>query len=154
MLIFSIYITKRLINSKTGRAILAIRENEDLALSIGVQSYFYKLVAFGIGTALAGMGGSMYAHYFRVISPDLVGVYYLIGALIMVMVGGIGSTGGVILGALIFTILPETLRAFESVRLIVFAITLLILITFLPSGVIRGIESIYVRLSSNNKRQN
>ena len=151
MLIFSIYITKRLLNSKTGRAILAIRENEDLALSIGVQSYFYKLIAFGIGTALAGMSGSVYAHYFRVISPDLVGVYYLIGALIMVMVGGIGSTGGVILGALIFTVLPETLRVLESVRLIVFAVALLISITFLPAGVIRGVEAIYYRLVNTDK---
>jgi len=151
MLIFSIYITKRLINCKTGRAILAIRENENLALSIGVQSYFYKLIAFGLGSALAGMAGSFYAHYFRVISPDLVGVYYLIGALIMVMVGGIGSISGVILGAFIFTILPETLRVLESVRLIVFAVVLLISITFLPAGVIRGIESLYFKLASIKK---
>jgi len=140
--LFSIFVTEKLINSRTGRAILAIRENEPLALSIGIQSYYFKLIAFGVGTMLAGMGGSVYAHYFRVITPDLVGVYYMVNALMMVMVGGVGSIGGALLGAFIFTVIPETLRIVEDLRLIIFGGILLVSIIYLPKGVIRGLEAL------------
>jgi branched-chain amino acid transport system permease protein len=146
ILFFSIYLTRKLINSRTGRAILAIRENESLALSLGIKAYYFKVLAFSLGTMLAGMAGSAYAHYFRVVTPDLVGVYYMVNVLIMVIVGGMGSIGGAISGALIFTIVPEMLRIVKELRLVIFGVILLASIIYLPEGVIRGVETLVVRM--------
>jgi branched-chain amino acid transport system permease protein len=134
LILFSIFLTKKLIHCRTGRAILAIRENESLALSVGIHAYSFKLFAFSIGTMLAGMAGSAYAHYFRVITPDLVGLYYM------------GNIGGAILGAFIFTILPEFLRIVEDFRLILFGAVLLVSIIYLPEGVSRGLEALLLRV--------
>ena len=95
---------------------------------------------------LAGMAGSAYAHYFRVVTPDLVGVYYMVNVLIMVIVGGMGSIGGAISGALIFTIVPEMLRIVKELRLVIFGVILLASIVYLPEGVIRGVETLVVRM--------
>jgi branched-chain amino acid transport system permease protein len=149
--LFSIFLTRRLIHCRTGRAILAIRENESLALSVGIHAYYFKLLAFSTGTMLAGMAGSAYAHYFRVITPDLVGLYYMGNMLIMVMVGGLGSISGAILGAFIFTILPEFLRVVEDFRLILFGAVLLVSIIYLPEGVSRGLETLLLRIFKANR---
>ena len=151
LVLFSIFLTKRLIHCRTGRAILAIRENESLALSVGIHAYTFKLLAFSMATMLAGMAGSAYAHYFRVITPDLVGLYYMGNMLIMVMVGGLGSIGGAILGAFIFTILPEFLRIVEDFRLILFGTLLLVSIIYLPEGVSRGLETLFLRVFKSNR---
>jgi len=145
LILFSIFITRRLFNCRSGRAILAIRENEALANSIGINVYYFKIFAFGIGTMLAGISGASYAHYFRVITPDLAGLYYMANVLIMVMVGGAGSIGGAILGAFIFTIVPEALRIIENVRLIIFGGILLLSIVYLPEGVSRRLEALILR---------
>ncbi len=146
LILFSIYITQRLFDCRSGRAILAIRENDALANSIGVNVYHFKIFAFGIGTTLAGISGAAYAHYFRVITPDLLGLYYMSNVLIMVIVGGVGSMGGAILGAFIFTILPEVLRIIENVRLIIFGAILLLSIVYLPGGVYRSFEFIALKI--------
>ncbi len=149
LIIFSIYLPRRLVNSRTGRSFLAIRENESLALSVGVNVYYSKILAFTLGTMLAGMAGSAYAHYFRVITPDLVGLYYMSNVLIMVMVGGVGSIGGAILGAFIFTIVPEMLRVVESARLIIFGLILLLSIIYLPEGISRSLDFLKYRIFPN-----
>jgi branched-chain amino acid transport system permease protein len=146
IIFFSIYLTRKLINSRTGRAILAIRENESLALSLGIKAYYFKVLSFSLGTMLAGIAGSAYAHYFRIVTPDLVGVYYMVNVLIMVIVGGMGSIGGAIAGALIFTILPEILRIVKELRLVIFGVILLASIIYLPEGVIRGVETLIVQM--------
>lgn len=146
ILFFSIYLTRKLTNSRTGRAILAIRENESLALSLGIKVYYFKVLAFSLGTMLAGIAGSAYAHYFRIVTPDLVGVYYMVNVLIMVIVGGMGSVGGAISGALIFTIVPEILRIVKELRLVIFGVILLASIVYLPEGVIRGVETLVVQM--------
>ncbi len=142
LILMAIFITKRLFQCRSGRAIIAIRENEALANSIGVNIYLFKIFAFGIGSMLAGVSGAAYAHYFRVITPELTGLYYMANVLIMVMVGGAGSIGGAILGAFIFTIVPETLRIIENVRLIIFGVILLLSIIYLPAGVSRSLETL------------
>lgn len=146
LMIFSIFITKKLINCRTGRAFLAIRENETLALSIGVNVYYFKIFAFGLGTMLAGMAGSAYAHYMRVITPEVFGWYYMGNAIVMVMVGGVGSISGAILGSFIFTILPESLRIVEDLRLILFGGILLLCIIYLPEGISRGLENFMFKI--------
>ena len=139
----SIFVTRTLIASRTGRAIIAIRENDALAKSIGIDVYRYKIVAFGIGTALAGVSGAAYAHYVRVVTPHLADLYYMSNALIMVVVGGAGSITGALLGSFVFTVVPESLRIVGDARGIIFGVVLLLAIIYLPDGISRAIKMFF-----------
>jgi len=152
LIVVSVFITLRMIGSRSGRAIVAIRENDVLAESIGINIYRYKLFAFGISTMLAGVSGAAYAHYFRVITPHLADLYYMSNALIMVVVGGAGSVAGALIGAFIFTILPEVLRIVEDTRLIIFGVILLLSIIFLPQGVSGALRSVIAERKKAGKR--
>jgi branched-chain amino acid transport system permease protein len=145
LVLLTVVIVFRLIKSPTGRAFLAIREHQDLASSVGINVFKYKVLAFTISSMLAGMAGSAYAHFFRIISPDLFGTYYSAIALLMVMVGGRGTIAGPIVGAFIFTILPETLRGIGSLRISIFSGLLLVTILFMPEGLIKGIGQLIAK---------
>lgn len=148
LVMLSIYLTQRLIASRSGRAVVAIRENDTLAQSVGIDVYRYKVFAFGVGTMLAGVSGAAYAHYVRVVTPHLADLYYMSNALIMVVVGGAASVNGALLGAFIFTILPEGLRIVDDARVVVFGVVLLLSIIYLPQGVSRALAA---RLSPRPK---
>ncbi len=124
----------RLIHSRIGRAFLSIRENEILAETLGVNALKYKMVAFITGAFFAGIAGSYTAHYVTFISPDLSGFYYITILLIMVIVGGSGTISGVILGAILFTVIPEMLRITPEFREVIYGFILLLTISFMPEG--------------------
>jgi branched-chain amino acid transport system permease protein len=124
----------RLIHSRIGRVFLSIRENEVLAATLGVNALKYKMIAFMLGAFFAGIAGAYTAHYITFISPDLSGFYYLTILLIMVIVGGSGRISGVVLGAIIFTIIPELLRITPEFREVIYGGVLLLTITFMPEG--------------------
>ncbi|MDI6029403.1 branched-chain amino acid ABC transporter permease [Corticibacterium sp. UT-5YL-CI-8] len=135
LVLITIYVIRRLLVSRTGRAIVAIRENPALAQSIGVDLYKYKILAFFISTSIAGVSGAAYAHYVRVITPHLSDVYYTTAALIMVVVGGAATIAGALVGAFIFTLLPEALRFVEDARLLIFGVILFLSIRYMPQGI-------------------
>ncbi len=145
-----IIIIKRLIDSPTGRAYLAIREQEDLARAVGIDVFRHKVQAFVISAMIAGLAGGLYAHYFRFISPDLLGIQYTSMALMMVFVGGRGSIPGVLIGAGIYTVLPETLRMAGTLRMSIFGVILLLCIMFMPGGIYRSIAGWIKRKSKKN----
>ncbi|MBR1172739.1 branched-chain amino acid ABC transporter permease [Bradyrhizobium sp. KB893862 SZCCT0404] len=147
LLILVIYVVRRLLVSRTGRAIVAIRENASLAESVGIDLYRYKITAFFISTFIAGIAGAMYAHYVRVITPHLADVYYTSSALIMVVVGGAATISGALIGAFVFTILPEILRFVEDARLLVFGVILILSIHYMPKGVGPALAQLAGRLS-------
>lgn len=130
------------LRSRTGRSTIAIREHADLASSIGVNVYRVRVVVFALSAASAGLAGALYAHYIRFIGPGTAGIYYLVAFLIMVVFGGNGTILGPVLGALVFTVVPEFLRASEQSRLLVFAILLLVFIMLSPKGVVPGLASV------------
>jgi branched-chain amino acid transport system permease protein len=135
LLLVAIYVVRRLLFSRTGRAIVAIRENPALAQSIGINLYRYKLIAFFVSTCIAGVAGAAYAHYVRVITPHLSEVYYTTAALIMVVVGGAATIPGALVGAFIFTVIPEALRFLEEARLLIFGVVLILSIYYMPRGI-------------------
>lgn len=135
LLLVTVYVVRRLLASRTGHAIVAIRENAALAQSVGIDLYRYKITAFFISTFIAGIAGAMYAHYVRVITPHLADVYYTSSALIMVVVGGAATISGALIGAFIFTIVPEILRFVEDARLLVFGVILILSIHYMPKGI-------------------
>ena len=132
----ALWFTKKIISSPIGRAFAAIRENEPLAESVGVSAYGFATLAFAIATTFAGMAGSLYAHYVTYISPEIDEFSIMISILVMVVLGGKGTVFGPVIGAFIFTFLPEYLRFAKDLRLPIFGLILILGIVFLPRGII------------------
>jgi branched-chain amino acid transport system permease protein len=119
-----------------GRAWIAIRENLDLAESIGIGAFRYKLIAFLIGAGLAGLVGALYAHYTAFVSPRIVDTWINVLLAAMVIVGGEGTLLGPVVGAVVLTALPEVLRFVEGYRMLLFGGILLAVIMFAPQGIV------------------
>jgi branched-chain amino acid transport system permease protein len=134
-LLFTIYFIWRLMKSRLGMAITALRENEDRSAALGIGAFVHFLSAFTISAALAGFAGFAYVHYIAFVDPKILSMYYMITGLIMVIVGGTTTIGGPIVGALIFFFLPEWLRIAQEARLILFGAILLIFNTLMPQGI-------------------
>ena len=109
-------------------------DDEDTARTLGIDVASYKLTAFALGTALAGLAGGFYAHYTRFIIPDAFGFTVSITVLAMVVVGGIGSTVGVLLAAVVLTLMPEMFRFVNDYKLLLFGCLLLLPMRFSPEG--------------------
>lgn len=124
-----------MINSRVGRALLSIRENEVLAETLGVNAFKYRMIAFGIGAFFAGIAGSFTAHYITFVGPEFTDFYYITMLLIMVILGGSGTIQGVILGAIVFTFVPEYLRISPEFRDVIYGVILLLTIIFMPGGI-------------------
>ncbi|MFP1631269.1 branched-chain amino acid ABC transporter permease [Zhengella sp. ZM62] len=130
------YACHALLNSRTGRAFIATRENAPLAASLGIDVFRIKLLGFVVATAVAGVAGAVYAHYLTVITPDVMSLQYVAALIIMVIVGGRGTIAGPIIGALIYVVLLELLRALGPLRLVIFAALLTASVIFLPGGIV------------------
>ena len=126
----------RLLHSRFGRSLVAIRENELAAIACGVPAGRQKVLAFVIGTACAGIAGSLYAHYLAYINPDSFAFPTSVSFLTMVVIGGLGSLPGGIVGAIVVTLLPEYLRGLAEYRLLVYGGLIILFMMFLPGGVI------------------
>lgn len=118
----------------TGFAFKSVAADEAAARAVGINVAGYKLLAFGIGTALAGLAGGLYANFARFIVPDTFGFAVSISVLAMVVVGGIGSTWGVVAGAVLLTVFPEMFRFLGDYRLLVFGALLVAVMLFNPGG--------------------
>jgi branched-chain amino acid transport system permease protein len=130
----AVWISARIIDSRVGRALGAIAGNEDAARALGVDVARYKLLAFAISAAYASVGGSLLAHYVTFVSPEVIGLPMTTLLFTMIFVGGIGTTSGPILGAVLISILPSLLSRFESYRQLVYGCMLLVVILFVPRG--------------------
>ncbi|MBM3354461.1 MAG: branched-chain amino acid ABC transporter permease [Betaproteobacteria bacterium] len=117
-----------------GRAFGAVAQDEDAARSIGVDVSGYKIAAFFIGTAAAGLAGGIYAHMTQLVVPDAFNFVQSVTILAMVVVGGIGSTLGVVAGAVLLTLMPEMFRFINDYKLLVYGGLLLLVMRFSPEG--------------------
>jgi branched-chain amino acid transport system permease protein len=130
-----LYVLYRLTNSRIGDAMIAVRENEELAKSLGINAMKSKVFAFTAGGAIAGLAGAFYAHYILFISPVTFTMNESINMLVMVIFGGMSTLLGPILGAVSLTILPEFLRMAGEMRLVIYGFALIFFIIWLPMGV-------------------
>jgi len=128
----------RLVHSRLGRAFLALRENEALAESVGVDPTRTLVVAAVVSASLAGVAGALYAHYTRFVSPEVFLFSYTVTMVIMVVAGGKGTLLGPVVGALIFTVLPEALREAMAWQwqMLAYGVLLVLLVYFLPRGIV------------------
>jgi branched-chain amino acid transport system permease protein len=134
--LITIFFVNRLNQSRMGRAWIAIREDEVAAQAMGVDTTRMKILAFALGATWAGIAGVFFAGKFAFISPESFTFFESVIVLSMVVLGGMGSVPGVILGALIIVILPEVLREFASYRMLVFGAAMVLMMIFRPQGII------------------
>ena len=116
-----------LVNSKSGRAIMALRDNKIAAQSIGINVTSYKLMAFVISAAMAGMAGVLFATNFSTVVASKFDINTSILVLVFVVLGGLGNMRGSIIAATVLTVLPEVLREFSEYRMLVYAIVLIVM---------------------------
>jgi len=128
--------TYRLVNSYHGRALRAIRDHEVTAQVMGINTPAYKIIIFTLAAGLAGLSGSLYAHYITFINPETFGLHTSILILTMAVLGGMGSMAGSVLGAVILTALPEALRQFQAYQDLVYGALLVGLLIWRPEGIL------------------
>jgi branched-chain amino acid transport system permease protein len=131
----AVLVTHRLYHSRVGFALRAIAGNEEAAQALGVNIARYKLLAFVISAVFASVGGSMFAHYVTFISPEVFGLYMVILLFTMLFVGGINTTFGPLIGAIVITLFPELLRRFHGARELLYGSLLLLILLFAPKGI-------------------
>jgi branched-chain amino acid transport system permease protein len=127
---------RNLKSSLYGGALFAIKKNETVATSLGVNTFLSKLMVFVAGASFAGFFGGIYAHIIKVISPDQFQFTDSVNLLIAVILGGGGTIMGAVLGVFIMVLLPEKLRFLQDYRLLIFAVLLIIMIKLLPNGIL------------------
>lgn len=129
LVMITLFITLNLINSRTGRAVMSIRDNRIAAESVGINITKYKLIAFTISAFLAGIAGVLYSHNLSVLAAKSNNFGYNVSIMILVFVvlGGIGNVRGSVIAAVILTALPEVLRDLAEYRMLIYAIILIIL---------------------------
>ena len=140
ILLILIVCSRRMETSRIGRAWAAIREDEVAAEAMGIDTAKMKLAAFGIGAVCAGIAGCIFAAKQGAISPDSFGFITSVSVVSMVVLGGLGNVYGVILGAVILTLLPEALRelpaGFTTYRMLVFGMALILMMLLRPQGIL------------------
>ncbi|SDR59737.1 amino acid/amide ABC transporter membrane protein 2, HAAT family [Rhizobiales bacterium GAS191] len=137
--ILAYIIIARLVRSRAGRAMIALKENEALATSVGIDVTRYLVLAAVVSAAIAGAAGALYAHYIRIVDPNVFLFIYTVTMVIMVVAGGKGTLAGPIVGGLIFGLLPEALRSFAigpEVQWVVYGILMILVVYLLPNGIV------------------
>jgi branched-chain amino acid transport system permease protein len=130
----TVYVVGCLVNSTYGRGFIAVHDDEVAASAMGINPVRYKVTAFVIGAFFAGIAGGLYAHHKQFLSPTGFDFMKSIDIVVMVILGGMGRTAGVIIAAILLTLLPEFLRGFAEYRMIIYALLIIILMIMRPQG--------------------
>lgn len=148
------FLTGRLINSKIGRAFIAIKQDESLATSLGISSYHFSLTAFVISVAVTAFAGAIHASYAQMVSPEMASFNNIMLYIIMMtVIGGRGTLWGPVLGAFLFTFLPEYLRVADMLRMPIFGMILILLVLFMPEGLIPKFFAIVHKMQASKIRK-
>lgn len=143
VLVVVVILLLNLVRSTYGRAILAVREDEIAANSVGVDVFKYKMIGFAIASCIAGLGGALYAPVMGFIKPDIASFNRSIDYLIFVVLGGMGSISGSIIAAFVLTFLQEWLRFLQDYRLLIYPLILIFVMLFRPQGLL-GMKEVSV----------
>lgn len=154
--VICLLVIRDLIFSSHGRAVISIREDEIASETMGINTTFYKVLTFITGAFFAGIAGGLFAHYLMMLHPSSFTFFRSVEILLMIVLGGMGSITGSVLGAFILTVLPEALRGFTYLRLVIYSIILIGIMLLKPQGIMGGkefspsvIKNIYIRVREN-----
>ncbi len=135
-----------LVRSPVGDTLRAIREDEVSAASLGVNGAVWKAFAFSLGAAIAGLAGIFYPGFVGTLVPDAFGIIESFTMMAMVIVGGMGTMVGPVIGAIVLTFLPELLRGFGELRLMIYGLALTLVVLFMPGGIVQAFLHLRSRL--------
>ena len=124
-----------IVSSRIGRVLLAIKQNEPLALAQGISPTPWRLFAFAVSAALTGMAGGIQVFYLKIVDPSIFDFYYLQAWLIIVIIGGAGRFWGVVIAGLVMSAVPEVLRFSNELRMVIYGVVLIVAVLVMPQGV-------------------
>jgi branched-chain amino acid transport system permease protein len=130
----TVYVVTSLVNSTYGRGFISVHDDEVAASAMGISPTRYKVTAFVTGAFFAGLAGALYAHHKQVLQPDGFSFMKSIDIVVMVILGGMGRTAGVVVAAILLTVLPEALRGFSDYRMIIYALLIIVMMLLRPQG--------------------
>ena len=136
----------RLIKSPVGISLMAIRDNETKALMMGLNPLFYKIFVFVLASGLAGLAGGLYVHYLEFAHPDLFSFFVSVDIFLMVMLGGAGTFFGPPFGVFVLEMIREFLHEFVALRLFIYGVLLVVIIIFLPEGLLKPLTLLVKRI--------
>jgi ABC-type branched-subunit amino acid transport system permease subunit len=134
-LVVSLALLYAIVSSRIGRVLLAIKQNQPLALAHGISPTPWRLFAFSISAALTGMAGGIQVFYLKIVDPSLFDFYYLQAWLIIVIIGGAGRFWGVVIAGLVMSAVPEALRFSNELRMVIYGVILVVAVLLMPQGV-------------------
>jgi len=142
----TILLALNLANSRVGRALRAVHDSEVAARVVGVNARLLKVQIFALSAVISSVAGSLYAHTMTFVSPASFGFNFSVELLTMVVIGGLGSIYGSFLGAALLTLLPEFLRAAQDYDIIIYGGLLMVMVMFMPGGLVRGVPDLFRKL--------
>ena len=140
-LVASVWVMRRIVRSLLGRTFVAIRNSDELAEALGINLMRNKVLAFMLSVVYAGVAGGLYAGFVRFIGPDMAGVHHTFDMMIFAMVGGMGTVLGPLLGAIGMPWITQYLQFLQEYRFIVFGPILVMLVIFMPYGVVGSVTA-------------
>jgi branched-chain amino acid transport system permease protein len=146
----TIVLINNFVRSSQGRACISIREDEIAAESMGINTTKYKVMAFAIGAFFAGIAGALYSSYFYFIKPSIFGFMKSIDILVIVVFGGMGSLTGSVIAAVVLAVLTTFLQAYSELRMIIYALLLIVIMLFRPQGLL-GTKEVTDLFKKHNK---
>ncbi len=144
----ALFVSYRIVKSKTGRAFQAMRDNPIAASSVGVNVSKYKLLVFAVSAVYAGVAGALYASNIGYISPTSFNANVSVTIITMTVLGGLGDLAGCIVGAIVVGVLMEVLRKFGAYQLTIYGLLIVVILIFMPKGIMGAIRSIYGKIAS------
>ena len=139
MALICLLLSLNLVRSGVGRGLAALAEDESAAAALGVDARWAKIKVFILSAVFASLAGSLFAHCYAFVSPDSFNIFVSVDFVIMVVVGGLGAIWGSLFGAAVITLLPEWIEALEIYKDIVHGLILVLILMFLPQGLVTGI---------------
>ena len=145
--VLAFLLVRQIVESRIGRALVALRSNEALARSVGIRVTHYLVVATVVSAGIAGAAGSLFAHYVRIVDPDVFLFIYTVTMVIMVITGGKGTLWGPVVGGLIFGLIPDLLRgrAAPELQWVLYGTAMILFVMFLPRGIVPAVQGLLGR---------
>jgi len=146
VMLITLLVIRRIYRSSIGKAMDCTRETEHLAEFTGINTFQHKMFAFAAGGFFAGLAGSLFAHYYRYISPESFTFWESVNLIVINVVGGMGGIAGPILGAIFLVPLPEFLRGFVEYQRVLYGLILILTLWFMPAGMLGVVDKIVDRI--------
>lgn len=153
MVLTILLLNLHIINSRVGRALRSIHVDEETSRAMGINTSRYKVQIFILSAMYASLAGSLYCHYILFVAPDPFSLMESVLFVTMVIIGGMGSIWGAIVGTALLTLLPEALRVFKDYNILIYGGILMLIMLFLPEGLFGGIHLLWNRLSGALRRK-